>query len=61
MCDVITSNVPTLAEIGAVATAVAAAVTTDVLVVFAVADAFMIWLPQSGSKASFGTPLDVLD
>jgi hypothetical protein len=28
-------------------------------VVFAVADAFVIWLPQSGSKASSGTPLDV--
>ena len=47
----------TLIEIGAVA----AAVTADALVVFAVADAFAIWLPQSGSKASFGIPLDVLD
>ena len=44
---------PTLTEIGAVA----AAVTADALVLFAVADAFVIWLPQSGSKASFGNPL----
>ena len=53
MVDVITSNVSTLTEIGVVADVV----TTDVLC--AVADAFVIWLPQSGSKASSGTPLDV--
>ena len=48
---------PRVIEVGAGA----AAGTADALVVFAGADAFAIWLPQSGSKASFGTPLDVLD